>query len=88
MEQSTSWEANWFPARQEIPSILRNPKVLYHMHTLTLGWEAFYQLQFLFKDLHYRYSTKQYLTEYFHTCNVHFNSIKSFICPSKAHKLL
>ena len=88
MEQSTSWEANWFPASQEIPCILWNPKVHYHIHTLTMSWEAFYQLQFLFKDLHYRYSTKQHLTEYFHTCTVHVDSIKSFICPTNAHKLL
>ena len=27
MEQSPSWEANWFAASQEIPRILWNPKV-------------------------------------------------------------
>ena len=27
MEQSPSWEANQFPASQEIPRILRNPSV-------------------------------------------------------------
>ena len=32
MEQSTSWEANWFSASQEIHSILWNPKVLYRIH--------------------------------------------------------
>ena len=30
--QSSSWEANWFAASQEIPRILRNPKVHYHTH--------------------------------------------------------
>jgi len=32
MEQSPSWEANWFSASQEIPPILRNPKVHYRGH--------------------------------------------------------
>ena len=32
MQQSPSWEANWFAASQEIPRILRNPKVHYHIH--------------------------------------------------------
>ena len=32
MEQSPSWEANWFSASQEIPRILWNLKVHYHIH--------------------------------------------------------
>ena len=32
MEQSPSWEANWFSAIQEIPQILWNPKVHYRIH--------------------------------------------------------
>ena len=32
MEQSPSWEANWFAASQEIPCILWNPKVHYRIH--------------------------------------------------------
>ena len=32
MEQSPSWAANWFAARQEIPRISRNPKVHYRTH--------------------------------------------------------
>ena len=32
MEQSPSWKANWFAASQEIPHILWNPKVHYHIH--------------------------------------------------------
>ena len=32
MEQSHSWEANWFAASQEIPRITRNPKVHYRTH--------------------------------------------------------
>jgi len=32
MVQSPSWEANRFSASQEIPCILRNPKVHYHGH--------------------------------------------------------
>jgi len=32
MVQSTSWEANWFTASQEIPRISRNPKVHYRTH--------------------------------------------------------
>ena len=32
MMQSPSWEANWFAASQEIPRILRNPKVHYRTH--------------------------------------------------------
>ena len=32
MEQSPSWDANWFSDSQEIPQILWNPKVLYRIH--------------------------------------------------------
>ena len=32
MEQSLSWEANQFAASQEIPCILWNPKVRYHIY--------------------------------------------------------
>ena len=32
MVQSSSWEANWFAALQEIPRISRNPKVHYRTH--------------------------------------------------------
>jgi len=32
MVQSPSWEANWFAASQEIPSISQNPKVHYRTH--------------------------------------------------------
>ena len=32
MEQSPSWEANQFSASQEIPHLLWNPKVHYHIH--------------------------------------------------------
>ena len=32
MVRSTSWEANWLAASQEIPRILRNPKVHYCTH--------------------------------------------------------
>jgi hypothetical protein len=32
MEQSPSWEANWFAASQEIPRILWNTKVHYRIH--------------------------------------------------------
>jgi hypothetical protein len=32
MEQSPYWEANRFSASQEIPRILRNPNVHYHIH--------------------------------------------------------
>jgi hypothetical protein len=32
MEHSPSWEANGFAASQEIPHILWNPKVYYHIY--------------------------------------------------------
>ena len=32
MEQSPSWQANWFSAGQEIPRILFNPKLQYRIH--------------------------------------------------------
>ena len=32
MVQSSSWEANWFAASQEIPRISRNPNVHYRTH--------------------------------------------------------
>ena len=34
MVQSPSWEADWFPASQEIPRISQNPKVHYRTHKL------------------------------------------------------
>jgi len=34
MVQSSSWEANWFVASQEIPRISRNSKVHYSTHKL------------------------------------------------------
>ena len=37
MEQSPSWEANWFAANQEIPRILWNPKVHYRTHKRPLS---------------------------------------------------
>ena len=36
MEQSPSWEANWFSASQEIPRILWNPKVHYRVCKIQL----------------------------------------------------
>ena len=36
MEQSPSWEANRFPASQEILRILWNPKVPYPIHKYNL----------------------------------------------------
>jgi hypothetical protein len=32
MEQSPSWEANWFSASQDIPCILWNPNIRYRIH--------------------------------------------------------
>jgi hypothetical protein len=33
MQQSPSWEANWFLASQEIPSVLLDPMVQYSIHS-------------------------------------------------------
>ena len=32
MEQSSSWNVNWFSVSQEIPRILWNPKIHYRIH--------------------------------------------------------
>jgi hypothetical protein len=34
MKQSPSWEAKSHSATQEIPQILENPKVYYHVHKI------------------------------------------------------
>jgi hypothetical protein len=44
MEQSTSWEANWFAASQEIPRILWNPKVHHRTHKRTPPVNAIFLL--------------------------------------------
>jgi len=44
MEQSPSWEANWFAASQEIHRILWNPKVHYRIHKCPLHAPIFSQL--------------------------------------------
>ena len=38
MEQSPSWEANWFSANQGIPHILRNPNIRYRFHKRLQPW--------------------------------------------------
>ena len=43
MVQSPSWEGNWFAASQEIPHILRKPKVYYrtqNVRYLSLSWAS------------------------------------------------
>jgi hypothetical protein len=39
MEQSPSWEANRFVTSQEIPCVLLNRKVHYHIHK-SLSWAS------------------------------------------------
>ena len=64
MQQSPSWEANWFSASQEIPRILWKPKVPYHIHKCSPPVPILSQLDPV------RALTSHYL-------NIHLNTILS-----------
>ena len=65
MEQSPYWEANRFSATQEIPRILRNPKVHYRSHTCPTPVSTLSQLD----PVHNHIS---------HFLKIHFNIILPF----------
>jgi hypothetical protein len=53
MELSLSWEATSFPATQEVPNILWNPKVVYHALSVSVTWSAtarYYQMYKIFEQ--------------------------------------
>jgi hypothetical protein len=64
MERSPSWEANWFSANQEIPRIVWNLKVHYHIHKCSPSGPILSQLD----PVH---------TPAFHFLNIHLNIILS-----------
>jgi len=53
MENSPSWEANWFAASQEIPCILWNPKVHYRIHKCPPPVRILSQLDLVYNSTSY-----------------------------------
>jgi hypothetical protein len=53
MEQSPSWDANWFSATQEIPPILWNTKAHYPIHNCPPPVRILGQLDPVYTQVHF-----------------------------------
>jgi hypothetical protein len=65
MAKSHSWKADRFPASQEIPRILWDPKVHYHIHKSPQGGRLSSEMAGPYEDMIMVHYTAWYVTWFF-----------------------